>query len=84
VTPSLPKTQDSVKVKEINDIILTKAESQDAFADFQTTHFTKCYQQWHDFWANLIKSQEEYSGEDKHSLGGNYCCCGEINSVYTV
>ena len=56
--------QDNVKAKEINDIILTQAESQDTFADFQTTHFTKCFQQWQDLWAHLIKSQEEYFGGD--------------------
>jgi hypothetical protein len=52
-------------VKEITDIILIQAESQDIFADFQTTtHVTKCFQQWQDLWAHLIKSQEEYFGGD--------------------
>jgi hypothetical protein len=43
--PSFPKYQDSVEGKEINGITMTQAESQDALAEFQTTHFIKCFQQ---------------------------------------
>jgi hypothetical protein len=45
------------------NITIIQAKQQDALAKFQTKHFTKCFDQWHDCRARCVKSQEEYFEE---------------------
>jgi hypothetical protein len=47
-------------------VTMIQIKSGDETAEFQTMHFTKCFERWCNRWAHYIKSEGDYFQEGEN------------------
>lgn len=75
--PSFPTTQ-ALKGRRLNDTNTVQAKLWDALAEFQNTHFTQFFEQWHDRGAHEIKSYGDCFEGDSIDWRRVLPSCGNI------